>query len=129
MRYRGRGLYVRIPITHIMCKDVSGTMQNYENITKNGSACKKIVLEFLDFLRFKVEHDLLTMEETESLARSFEEGLNLVGTSDDLARFYGKPKTNVTSVIDRRMSGRPVRRVLYSFNAFRRVVPEKWRKE
>lgn len=89
-------------------------------------AGKKILLDFIDFFRFKVENDLLTMEEVEGAARLLEKCLPLIGTSDDLARFYNQSKTNVSSVINRRMVQKPVRRVFYSFNAFQKIVPNSW---
>ena len=88
---------------------------------------KKIVLEFIDFVRYKVENDSLTLEEVESIARVLQSEMNLVGTADDFAKFYGKTKTNVTTVIDRRMLPKPRRLVVHSFNAFSKVIPDKWR--
>lgn len=32
---------------------------------------KKLVLEFLDFLKYKVENDLLTMDDIDSIAKEF----------------------------------------------------------
>lgn len=93
---------------------------------KEQSLGKKIVLEFLDFIRFKIESDSLTMEDADSIARTFENSLNLTGTADDFARFYGKTKTNVTTVIDRKMLPKPRRLVMHSFNAFRKVIPSSW---
>ena len=101
-------------------------MQKYDNISKETSASKRIVLEFLDFLRYKVENDKLTMEEMEGMARLFEEHLPLVGTADDFARFYGQSKTNVSSLLNRRMIQKPIRRVFHSFNSFRKVIPKSW---
>lgn len=88
---------------------------------------KTILSEFLDYLQYKVKNDLLTMEEVESLARIVEENLPLQGTVDDLARFYNKPRTNISSIIHRRMLDKPVRRVYYRFDKFRRIVPDKWK--
>ena len=105
---------------------IGGTMQKYNNMPKEQNIGKKIVLEFLDFLRFKIENDELTMEETESLARTMEINLQLMGTTDDFARFYGKSKTNVTTVIDRKMMPRPKRTLLHSFNLFRKNKPSTW---
>ena len=87
---------------------------------------KRIVLEFLDFIRYKIENDSLTLEEADSIARTLESGLDLTGTADDFARFYGKTKTNITTVIDRKMLPKPRRLVIHSFNAFRKVVPSSW---
>lgn len=101
-------------------------MQIYNNMPKEQSVGKKIALEFLDFIRFKIENDSLTLDEVESIARTLESGLDLTGTADDFARFYGKSKTNVTTVIDRRMLPKPRRLVVHSFNAFRKAIPKGW---
>lgn len=90
---------------------------------------KRVLLEILAFIQYKVENDLLTMDEIDSIVKSMEANLVLVGTLDDLADFYGQTKTNVTSVIKRRMIEKPTRRVYYSFNAFRKIVPERWRSQ
>ena len=95
-------------------------------MSKETNLGKRIALEFLDYLRFKVESDSLTVEEVDSIAKTFESSLNLTGTADDFARFYGKSKTNVTTVIDRKMISRPKRLVSYSFNEFQRAVPISW---
>ena len=94
------------------------------NVQNNG---KRIILEFIDFIRFKIENDSLTMQEAESIAKTFMENLNLSGTPEDFARFYGQPRTNVSSVINRRILEKPVRRVFYPFNTFREVIPDKWK--
>jgi len=88
---------------------------------------KEIILDILDYLRYKVENDKLTMTETESIARTIESNLELQGTVEDFSRFYGQSRTNVSSVINRRLFGNPIRRVFYSFNAFRKVVPTRWK--
>lgn len=95
---------------------------------KRPEVTKRIVLEFLDFLKYKVENDLLAMEDIDSIASAIMENLKIVGTLDDLSIFYGQSKTNVSSVIKRRMIQKPQRRVYYSFNAFSKIVPEKWKK-
>ena len=87
---------------------------------------KRIVLEFLEFLHFKIENDLMTMGEIEVLAKAISERMSLLGTTDDFAQFYGQTRTNVASVINRRMIPKPVRRVYYPFSAFCKIVPQKW---
>ena len=89
---------------------------------------KRILSEFLAYLKYKVDNDLLTMGEVESMAKAVEENISLLGTADDLARFYGQSRTNISSVINRRMLSKPIRRVYYSFNAFRKIIPEMWKK-
>lgn len=101
-------------------------MQKYEEDLKDCSLCKRIVLEFLDYLSFKIRNDTLTMEETESLVKTFLDNINLTGTIDDLAGFYGQSRNNVKVVINRNLIPKPKRRVFYSFNAFRKIVPRRW---
>lgn len=90
---------------------------------------KRLLLELLDFLRYKVDNDLMTMEDIESLARVIEEHLPLLGTADDFARFYGQSEQNVRTLISRRYIGKPKRRVYFSFNQFRGLIPKSWGKE
>jgi len=92
----------------------------------NQNFAKEIILEFLDYIKYKIENDSLTMEEADSIAKTIQSGLPLSGTADDFARFYGKTKTNVTTVIDRRFLPKPKRVLLHSFNEFRKVVPSTW---
>lgn len=87
---------------------------------------KKLLLEFLSFLKYKVDNDLLTMEEVDSIVKTIDDNIRVLGTADDFATFYGQSKTNVSSVINRRMLEKPKRRVFYDFNAFRKIVPNKW---
>ena len=77
----------------------------------NNEASKQLLLEFLDFFRYKIENDLLTMGEVESLAKAISERVLFLATIDDIAQFYEQSHTNVSSVITRRMIPKPVRRV------------------
>ena len=52
----------------------------------NNEASKQLLLEFLDFFRYKIENDLLTMGEVESLAKAISERVLLLGTIDDFAQ-------------------------------------------
>lgn len=99
----------------------------YENDQKETSITKNLVLEFLDFLKFKIENGRLTMHETDSIARAIQENVELTGTADDFAEFYKKPKCNIHVVLSRKMLSKPKRRVLYSFNEFRKRVPASWK--
>ena len=81
---------------------------------QNTNFAKEIILEFLDYIRF---------DEADSIAKTIQGEMRLVGTADDFSKFYGKSKTNVTTVIDRKMLSKPRRLVLHSFNEFRDAVP------
>lgn len=87
---------------------------------------KELLLEFLSFLKFKIDNDALTLEELQDMARAVAEDLPLQGTADDFAKFYGQTRSNVSMVINRRVTDKPKRRVYYSFKEFRRKVPKSW---
>ena len=89
---------------------------------------QKILAEFFGFLQYKVEHGGFTFEEEQAMLRVFENSIRVSATADDLAGYYGKTPTAVRAVISRKMLSKPTRKVLHSFNEFRRVVPEKWKK-
>lgn len=103
-------------------------MQNYENNHKEENFGKKILSEFLGFLKYKVDNDELTTDEVDSLVRSIVACTDLVGTAESLAKFYGQSTHNVQCVVNRRLLRKPVRRVYYPFREFSEVVPASWRK-
>jgi len=105
-------------------------MQMYDNKLKEPNFWKEILLEFIDFFRAKVESDSLTLGEMQSVARCFMEKLDLYATIDELSVHYDKSKDAVNGIIKRKMTQRPRRNVvLYSFSAFRKIIPESWRKK
>lgn len=101
-------------------------MQSYNKTPEQRSLSKKILLGAIDFLRYKVERDKLTVAEAESLSRFFLESLNLQGTADEFAEFYGKSKNNVKVVICRKIADTPIRKILYPFAKFARAIPSTW---
>lgn len=104
-------------------------MQNYNNMSTETNFAKEIILDFLDYIRYKIEHDRLTLSEADSIAKTIQGGLKLTGTVDDLCDFYGQSRSNVKAVIGRKMLGKPERRVHYPFNSFNRVVPASWKEK
>lgn len=73
--------------------------------------------------------DSCTMQEAKSAYRMFVENMEIDGTVDDFAEFYGKSREAVYSVIKRRMIQKPKRNVvLYPFHAFIKLIPNGWRK-
>lgn len=55
-------------------------MQKYKEESISQGLGKKIILDFLDYLSFKVRSDSLTMEEVDSISRVFMENIALSGT-------------------------------------------------
>lgn len=89
---------------------------------------KKEISEILGYVKYKVDNDLCTPEELESVGRMFKENLELHGTIEDLAKFYDVPESKVRNTINRKMIEKPKRRMYYRFLSFMRIAPEKWRK-
>lgn len=52
-------------------------MQRYENKPNKQGVWKRILLEFLDFLRLKIENDSLTIDELESIGRAIVEDMEV----------------------------------------------------
>ena len=55
--------------------------------------------------------------------------MKIDGTIKDFANFYGVPESVVRTKIARKMIDKPKRKVLYPFNKFIKIVPEKWHKK
>lgn len=73
--------------------------------------------------------DSCTMQEIKSATEMLMSNMEVHGTVDDFAQFYGKSREAVYSVIKRRMIQKPKRNVvLYPFHVFSKLVPEKWKK-
>ena len=72
--------------------------------------------------------DNCTMSEINSLFKMLVENMEIDGTIDDFASFYGRSKDAVGGVIKRRMIQKPKRNVvLYPFHVFRKLIPSSWR--
>ena len=101
-------------------------MQNYDNKTNSNHLARKFLSDFLGFLKYKVDHGLMTLDEVEQFADLMRHSIEISGTSDDFARYFRQLPVTVRSMLTRKYIGRPKRKVLYSFNKFLRIVPERW---
>ena len=90
-------------------------------------ALKHNLSEIIGYIKYKVDNDLCTPEEIESVSKMAMENLKLYGTIEDMARFYGVPESKVRNTINRKMIEKPKRRVYYRFLSFLKIVPNKWR--
>ena len=90
---------------------------------------KQILSEMLAYYKYKVDNDLCTMAEIESAQKALTENMEIYGTIDDLAKFYGTSPGNVRATISRKLIAKPIRRVFYPFHKFLKIVPAKWRKK
>ena len=90
-------------------------------------ALKNNLSEIIGYIKYKVDNDLCTPEEIESVSRMAMENLELYGTIEDMAKFYNVPESKVRNTINRKMIEKPKRRVYYRFLSFLKIVPNKWR--
>ena len=87
---------------------------------------KETLSVFLGFLKYKVDNDILSLDELDSMGRVIAENMKLKGTVYDFSEFYGQPVTNVRTVIKRHMPLTHERAVLYPFYEFNKHIPSKW---
>ena len=90
-------------------------------------ALKNNLSELIGYIKYKVDNDLCTPEEIESVSKMAMENLELYGTIEDMAKFYGVQESKVRNTINRKMVEKPKRRVYYRFISFMKIVPDKWR--
>ncbi len=95
-------------------------------MASEGETVKKLLLEFLHFLIFKIENDGMSLNEMEALLNMVETSVPAYATVSELASYYGKSEVAVRSVICRKMRSKPRRIVTYDFREFSHVAPDSW---
>lgn len=110
----------------VNCILIGSAMQSYNNSSKDRNFAKKIISDFLGFLKYKVDNDKLSLSEMQDAIRVIDK-IDLHGTANDFAEYYGQSPVNVRSQISRKMLEKPIRAVLYSFRSFSKIVPDKWK--
>lgn len=92
---------------------------------------KALLLEVLDFLKYKVETDQCTAEEIRKFADIATEQLDTLATTKEIAEFYGESESNVRNILARRIipkEYKPKRKVYVSFNLFAKLKPKSWKR-
>lgn len=89
----------------------------------------KILSEILGYYKYKVDHNLCTMEEIDDAIKALESNMKIHGTISDFAKFYGVSESNVRATIARKLFAKPKRILLYPFHKFIQIIPESWRKK
>lgn len=89
---------------------------------------KTIINEVLDFLKFKVNSNSCTPEELRNLSDILTERLDTIGTVEEISEFFNVPQQNLRTMINRKVSDKPKRRVYYRFMSIMKNIPEKWLK-
>lgn len=98
----------------------------YDKNADNKRLGRKFLSEFLGFLKYKVDNDLLTLDEVEQMVNVIRRDIEIGGTSEDFAKHFRQSPVNVRCVISRKYIGKPKRKVIYSFNKFLGIIPDKW---
>lgn len=83
--------------------------------------------EILSFVADRARNGQMTLEEVNSWVDVILSRSTIWATAEELADFYGQSEHNVRCIINRRYLGKPKRRVYYSFNTFRKIVPKSWK--
>lgn len=89
----------------------------------------KLLSEILSFYKYKVDNNLCTPEEIKNAEKVLVENMEVYGSIKDFAEFYGVSEGNVRTAINRKLFAKPKRIVLYPFQKFLKIVPERWRKK
>lgn len=87
---------------------------------------KKILLDIIDYYRYKIDSDQCTESDMRSAFNLLSNNLVCDTTIKDLALHYNQSESNVRNVIARFYIPKPKRRVFYNFIEFLKVMPDKW---
>jgi hypothetical protein len=90
---------------------------------------KTYLAEILDYYKYKLDNNLCTMEEMNSLAKTIQENMEIQGTISDFAQFYNQSESSIRATISRKLLAKPKRKVFYPFHTFARIVSDKWHKK
>ena len=87
---------------------------------------KKILLDIIDYYRYKIDSDQCAESAMRSAFNLLSNNLVCDTTIEDLALHYNQSESNVRNVIARFYIKKPKRRVFYNFLEFLKVMPDKW---
>ena len=90
---------------------------------------KQLIEKTLDYWRFQLDNGTCTMAELDSVAQQLQSGLDIEGTAEDFARFFGRSEQDVRNVISRKVIAKPRRRVFHKFIPFLKSIPKNWVKD
>ena len=86
---------------------------------------KELIQLTLEFYKYKIDNNLCTMEELQSVADMLQRNINIMGTAEDFAKFCDTSESNVRSIINRHVVEKPKRRVYYPFLSFIKNISPK----
>lgn len=93
---------------------------------------KQLILDVLDFWKYKVENNKCTPEEMKNISDVISDNLDIMATVNDISKIYGKSPNNVRVVMSHNQfqkSNPPKIQKFYNFLKFREIIPQSWRKD
>lgn len=96
---------------------------------ENNELAKQTLSEILGYYKYKVDNNLCTMAEIDSVSKVLKENMDVYGSIKDLADFYGVTENNIRVTINHKLFAKPIRKVMYPFHKFMEIVPDRWRKK
>lgn len=90
---------------------------------------KDIINATLDFLKFKVDNNTCTPDELKNISDILTRELDSIGTVEEIAKFFDVPEVNLRTMISRKVSSKPKRKVYYRFTDILKNVPDSWLKK
>lgn len=87
---------------------------------------KRVIVEVLDYLKYKILNDDCTPEELRSIQDTITDNLDINCTTKDIAERYNQSPSNVRNVLTRNFMPKPKRKVYYSFSKFIKYIPKRW---
>lgn len=85
-----------------------------------------MLLEVLDFYRYKIENDKCTDCDMREAFNLLSESVSSEATISDIAKHYGQSESNVRNVLSRGYLGKPKRKVSYDFSKVLGIIPRSW---
>lgn len=88
---------------------------------------KQMLLDIIDFVRFKVATDNCTPKEMQEVFKFVSEHTITKATTADIAKFYEQSPSNVRNIISR-WGIKGESKSYYDFCELQKYVPKSWRK-
>lgn len=88
---------------------------------------KFILIEILDYLKYKLLNDDCTPEEIRSFANMAEDNLHINTTTAHIAERYHQSRSNVRNVLSRKTMPKAKWVKLYDYMKFMKNMPKRWK--
>ena len=88
---------------------------------------RELLCECLEFIGKRIKDGTVTAGDVKAMAGTLMSCVGVKATISELAGWFGQSEVNVRSLIKRRVTGKPTRRVYYDFNEVSTKAPESWR--